>query len=147
MENKIQKDLLNAMKAKDTVRVDTLRLIKAAIQNEKTNGSYHELTDADVIKLIQKLSKQHQESIEMYESAGRTDLVEKETAEKVILDEYLPKMMSNEELKSAIDEIVKEVNASNMKDMGKVMKELSNKYSGQYDGKTASMIIKEILSS
>lgn len=146
MENRIQKDLLNAMKAKDTVRVDTLRLIKAAIQNEKTNGSYHELTDADVIKLIQKLSKQHQESIEMYESAGRIDLVEKETAEKVILDEYLPKMMSNDELKSAIDAIVKEINASTMKDMGKIMKELSTKYSGQYDGKTASMIIKEILS-
>lgn len=145
MENRIQKDLLNAMKAKDNVRVDTLRLIKAAIQNEKTNGSYHELTDADVIKLIQKLSKQHQESIEMYESAGRIDLVEKERAEKVILDEYLPKMMSNDELKSAIDVIVKEINASTMKDMGNVMKALSAKYSGQYDGKTASMIIKEIL--
>lgn len=145
LETKIQNDLKEAMLSKNSVKVDAIRMIKAGIQNEKVNGAYHELTDADIIKIIQKLSKQHQESIEVYTQAGRMELANKEIEEKVYLDEYLPKMLDNNELTAIIDALISETGAKTMKEMGLVMKELSTKYSGQYDGKTASTIIREKL--
>lgn len=145
LESKIQEMLKEAMLSKNEVKVNTLRQIKAGIQNEKTNGSYHELTDADIIKIIQKLSRQHQESIDIYTQNGRNDLAESEMKEKEYLDEFLPKMLTNEELTSTIDSLIESVGAKSMKEMGLVMKELSSKYSGQYDGKVASSIIKEKL--
>lgn len=146
MEKRIQNDLATAIKNGDKVRVDALRSIKAAIQNEKTNGSYHELTDDDVVKLIQKLSKQRKESYDIYVQANREELANKELAEKTILDEYLPKMLSEDELNSVVDSIIAETGASTMKDMGNVMKTLSSKYPNQYDGKLASTIIRGKLS-
>lgn len=146
MEKRIQNDLATAIKNGDKVRVDALRSIKAAIQNEKTNGSYHELTDDDVVKLIQKLSKQRKESYDIYVQANRDELANKELAEKTILDEYLPKMLSEDELNSVVDSIIAETGASTMKDMGNVMKTLSSKYPNQYDGKLASTIIRGKLS-
>lgn len=145
LETKIQNDLKEAMLSKNSVKVDAIRMIKAGIQNEKVNGAYHELTDADIIKIIQKLSKQHQESIDVYTQAGRTELADKEIEEKVYLDEYLPKMLDNNELTAIIDALISEAGAKTMKEMGLIMKELSAKYSGQYDGKTASTIIREKL--
>lgn len=146
MEKRIQNDLATAIKNGEKTRVDALRSIKAAIQNEKTNGSYHELTDDEIVKLIQKLSKQRKESYDIYVQANREELANKELAEKVILDEYLPKMLSEDELNSVVDSIIAETNASTMKDMGNVMKTLSTKYSNQYDGKLASTIIRGKLS-
>ena len=145
LENKIQADFVSAMKNKQENTVTALRSVKAAIQNEKVNGVYHELTDADVLKLIEKLVKQRKESIEIYSQAGRDELADKEQQEMFVLMNYLPKMMTEDELKSAIDSVVIETGASSMKDMGNVMKLLRERYAGQYDGKTASEYIKEKL--
>lgn len=146
LEERIQKDLMEAMKSHDTERVNAIRSIKTAIQNEKTSGSFHELTDADVLKIIQKLSKQRQEAADIYSEAGRKELAENELKEKSFIDEYLPKMMTEDELTNVIKSIVDSLGATTMKDMGNVMKTLSAQYSGQYDGKTASTIIRGILS-
>lgn len=142
LETKLQAALVAAMKEKNECAISAIRSIKTAIQNEKTNGSYHELSGNDVIGLIQKLSKQRQESYDIYTQAGRTELAEKELKEKEVLDGYLPKMLSEAELSSAIDEIVTANGFSTMKDMGNAMKILKEKYPNQYDGKLASTLIR-----
>lgn len=142
LETKLQAALVAAMKEKNECAISAIRSIKTAIQNEKTNGSYHELTDNDVVGLIQKLSKQRQESYDIYTQAGRTELAEKELKEKEVLDSYLPKMLSEAELASVIDEIVTANGFSTMKDMGNAMKILKEKYPNQYDGKLASTLIR-----
>lgn len=142
LEKKIQDDLFEAMKSHDTAKVSALRSIKTAVQNEKTSGTYHELTDDEITKVIQKLSKQRQEAADIYNQAGRLELAEAELNEKYVLDGYLPKMFSEDELKEVIDNVMTALNASTMKDMGRVMKELSTKYPNQYDGKLASTLIR-----
>ena len=142
LETKLQKDLVSAMKEKNEYAISAIRSIKTAIQNEKTNGSYHELTDNDVIGLVQKLSKQRQESADIYNEAGRVELAEKEVKEKEVLDAYLPKMLSENELSVIIDKIVTENEFSTMKNMGAVMKILKETYPNQYDGKLASTLIR-----
>ena len=142
LETKLQKDLVSAMKEKNEYAISAIRSIKTAIQNEKTNGSYHELTDNDVIGLVQKLSKQRQESADIYNEAGRVELAEKEVKEKEVLDAYLPKMLSENELSVIIDKIVTENEFSTMKNMGAVMKILKETYQNQYDGKLASTLIR-----
>jgi uncharacterized protein YqeY len=122
--------------------VSALRSIKTAIQNEKVNGAYHELTDNDIVKLVQKLVKQRQEAMEIYSQAGRHELADNEQKEMFVLMNYLPKSLSEEELKAAIDALIDELGAQSMKDMGRVMKVLVEKYPSQYDGKTASAYIK-----
>lgn len=145
LEQRIQTDLMSAMKEKNDVKVAALRSIKTAIQNEKTSGKFHELTDSDVICIIQKLSKQRAEAAEIYYGAGRQELGDNELAEKVFVDEYLPKMMSEQELAVKISEIVSEIGADSIKQMGLVMKALKEKYSGQYDPASASKLVKEAL--
>lgn len=145
LEEKIQKDLVSAMKERLETSVCALRSVKTAIQNEKVNGVYHELSDNDIVKIIQKLVKQRQESIDIYSTAGRDELADKEQQEMLVLKNYLPKMLTNTELSSAIDNIIASVGAKDMKDMGKVMKVLAEKYTNLYDGKTASNYIKERL--
>ena len=145
LEQKIQTDLMSAMKEKNEVKVAALRSIKTAIQNEKTSGKFHELSDSDVVGIIQKLAKQRSEAAEIYYGAGRQELGDKELAEKVYLDEYLPKMMSDQELASKISEIISEIGADSIKQMGLVMKALKEKYSGQYDPASALKIIKSLL--
>ena len=145
LESKIQNELIAAMKSHNEVAVSALRSIKTAIQNEKVNGTYHELTDDNIVSLIQKLAKQRQESIDIYTQAGRQELADKEKAELEVLNTFLPQMLSEEELKAAVDVIIAENGFSTMKDMGSVMKMLKEKYPNQYDGKFASMYIKEKL--
>lgn len=142
LEIKLQAALIAAMKEKNEHAISAIRSIKTAIQNEKTNGSYHELTDNDIVGLIQKLSKQRQESADIYNEAGRTELAEKELKEKEILDGYLPKMLSENELATIINSIVSENNFSTMKDMGAAMKILKESYPNQYEGKLASTLIR-----
>lgn len=142
IETNLQAALVAAMKEKNEYAISAIRSIKTAIQNEKTNGSYHELTDNDVVGLIQKLSKQRQESADIYNEAGRTELAEKELKEKEILDSYLPQMLSENELTEVIDRVISENNFSVMKDMGNVMKILKETYPNQYDGKLASTLIR-----
>lgn len=142
LETKLQDALVAAMKEKNEYAISAIRSIKTAIQNEKTNGSYHELTNNDIVGLIQKLSKQRQESYDIYTQAGRDELAEKELKEKEILDSYLPKMLSESELTSVIDEIISTNEFSTMKYMGNAMKILKETYPNQYDGKLASTLIR-----
>lgn len=146
LENTIQADLVAAMKNHQENAVAALRSLKTAIQNEKVNGTYHELSDDDIVALAQKLVKQRQESMEIYSQVGRDELADKEQNEMFVLMNYLPKGLSEEELTEVIKGIVAEVNATEMKHMGLVMKTLKERYPNQYDGATASKIIKSMLS-
>ena len=145
LENKIVTDIMSAMKEKNEVKLSALRSVKTAIQNEKTNGSFHELTDADVTKIIQKQIKQRAEAEEIYKQANRPELEEKERNERLVLEEYIPKPLSEDELAEAIKTIIAEVNASSVKDMPKVMGELNKRYAGRVDGKSASTLVRNML--
>ncbi len=141
LEERLQKELVSALKEHNEDKVAAIRSIKAAIQTEKTNGKFHELTDADVIKIINKQIKQRQESIDIYNGAGRKELADKEAAELKYLEEYVPKKLTTDELYKVIEQIREEINAYSIKDRGNIMKVLSQKYAGQYDGKEANNII------
>ena len=147
LEKTIQTDLVSAMKNHQENTVAALRSIKTAIMETKTapNGK-KELEDDDIVKIIQKLVKQRQESMDIYSQAGRNELADKEQQEMFVLMNYLPKMLSQEELEKAIDNILIQVGAVSMRDMGMVMKALASQYPNQYDGKTASTYIKNKLS-
>ena len=147
LEERIQKDLVTAMKNHQENALAALRSIKTAIQNEKTNGTYHELTDADVVGIIQKLVKQRKESMDIYSQAGRDELADKEQKEMLVLMEYVPKQLTGEEVEEKVKEIIAETGASSMKDMGKVMGLATQRMKGLAEGKTISKIVKNLLSS
>lgn len=147
LEERIQKDLVTAMKNHQENALVALRSIKTAIQNEKTNGTYHELTDADVVGIIQKLVKQRKESMDIYSQAGRNELADKEQKEMLVLMEYVPKQLTEEEVEEKVKEIIAETGASSMKDMGKVMGLATQRMKGLAEGKTISQIVKNLLSS
>ena len=147
METRIQKDLAVAMKEKNTLKTAALREIKTAIMKYKTAADYKgTCTDNDIIGIIQKLVKQHTESGDIYKAAGRTDLASEEFGQMKYLEEYLPQMMSNEKLENVIDDVIKDLELSTMKDMGKVMGYLKETFPNQYDAKYASTYIKSKLS-
>ena len=133
------------MKEKNNAKVDAIRNIKTVVMNAKTTGKFHELSDSEIISIIQKLSKQRKESADIYIEHGRPELAEKELSEKRFIDEYLPKMMDEGELKLLIQNIFTELNVISIKQMGLVMKQLKDKYSGEYDPSMASFVIKEML--
>lgn len=135
------------MKNRQENALAALRSIKTAIQNEKTNGTYHELTDADVVGLIQKLVKQRKESMDIYSQAGRDELADKEQKEMFVLMEYVPKQLSEEEVEEKVKSIITETGASSMKDMGKVMGFATQRMRGLAEGKTISQIVKNLLSN
>ena len=147
LEQQIQKDIMEAMKAHNTVRTNAVRAIKSEILLAKTSGAGAEITDGDVIKLIQKLIKQRKESAAMYAQGGRQDLADNELAEAAEMEGYLPKQLSEAEVE--VEEIVKgiiaETGASSMADMGKVMGLATKKLAGQADGRTVSTIVKKLL--
>ena len=146
LEQQIQTDLVAAMKAKETVRLAALRGIKAAILLAKTaEGSNGELTDADIVKIIQKLVKQRKESAEQYNQAGRPELAENELAEAAAMEVYLPKQLSEEEVKTELVKIIAETGASKPSDMGKVMGVATKRLAGIADGKLISTIVKSLL--
>ena len=147
METKIQKDLVTAMKEKNTLKIAALREIKTAIMKYKTAADYKgTCTDNDIIGIIQKLVKQHAESYDIYKNAGRTELASEEFGQMVYLEEYLPQMMTNDKLENVIDEAIHNLGLSTMKDMGKVMGYLKETFPNQYDAKYASTYIKSKLS-
>lgn len=136
-----------AMKAHDQVRTNAVRAIKSAILLAKTaEGGKGELEDSDIVKLIMKLAKQRKESAEQFIAAGRQELADNELAEAAVLEEYLPKQLSMEEVEAKIREIVSEIGARTAADMGKVMGVASKKLAGLSDGRTISGIVKKILS-
>jgi len=146
LEKRIETDLMSAMKEKDSVKVSALRSVKTAIQNEKTKGSFHELTDADVVKVIKKEMKQREEAEEIYRNANREELANKEQDERLVLEVYVPPMLSENELSDIVEHLIIELNASSMKDMGRIMSELNKRYPNSFDGKIASTIVKKHLS-
>ena len=146
LEQQIQKDIMEAMKAKDTVRLNSVRSIKSAILLAKTaEGGSKELTDGDIIKLIQKLAKQRKEAAEQYVAAGRRELAEGELAEAAVLDTYLPKQLSESEVEAKLKAIIAEVGASKPSDMGKVMGVATKQLAGLAEGRVISAIVKRLL--
>ena len=148
LEEKVMTDLKTAMLTKDEKSLRSLRAIKAAIINLKTSEGFSgEIKGEDEIKLLQKLVKQRKESLEIYEKQNRSDLAEKEKEEIEVIEKFLPKQMSEEELKGVIAAIIKETGATSQADMGKVMGMANKQLGGKADGKTIAAIVKEILSS
>lgn len=145
LEQQIQKDIMEAMKAHNTVRTNAVRAIKSEILLAKTSGAGAEITDGDIIKLIQKLIKQRKESAAMYAQGGRQDLADNELAEAAEMEGYLPKQLSEAEVEEIVKGIIAETGASSMADMGKVMGLATKKLAGQADGRTVSTIVKKLL--
>lgn len=145
LEQQIQKDIMEAMKAHNTVRTNAVRAIKSEILLAKTSGAGAEITDGDVIKLIQKLIKQRKESAAMYAQGGRQDLADNELAEAAEMEGYLPKQLSEAEVGEIVKGIIAETGASSMADMGKVMGLATKELAGQADGRTVSTIVKKLL--
>ena len=150
MENRIQTDIMAAMKAKDEVALTTLRGIKTAIMQYKTSSNFKgdrdsNLPDAEVIKIMQKLAKERRETAEVYKNAGRMELADKELAEANIIDAYLPKAMTEAEVEDLVRIAIAEVGATSMKEMGLVIKSVNAKANGRTDGKTISTIVKRFL--
>ena len=147
LEQKIMGDLKTAMLAKDEKALRSLRAIKAAILLAKTSeGAGGELKEDDEIKLLQKLVKQRKDSLEIFQQQNRADLAQKEQEEIEIIEKFLPKQLSADELKSEVAAIISEVGASSPADMGKVMGAATKKLAGKADGKTISALVKELLS-
>ncbi len=146
LEQKINQDIKSAMIAKDSIRLRGLRAIKSAILLAKTEkAGIEELTLEAEIKVLQKLVKQRKESGEIYKSQNRDDLFQIELEEQQVIEEYLPKQLSKEEVEAVIKDIISETGATGMKDMGKVMGLANQKLAGQADGKTVSEVVKASL--
>jgi uncharacterized protein len=148
LRDDINNALKDAMKSGDKRRVSTLRLVNSALKNadiEARGQAKSALGDDEVLSLLQKMIKQRQESIELYEKGGRSDLAGQEREEIEIIAAYLPKQMSEAEAKAAIADVVKDIGAAGMKDMGKVMAALKQRYAGRMDFGKASPIVKELL--
>ena len=145
LEQRINEDIKQAMLAKQPERLAALRAVKAAVLLEKTAGTAHELTDADVVRIMQKLVKQRKESAEVYAAAGRAALAANESAEAGDVAESLPKQLSAEELEAALRDIIAQTGAASPADMGKVMGVASKRLAGRADGRTISETVKRLL--
>lgn len=144
--DQISKDIIAAMKAKDKVRLDTLRNIKKLFLEAKTApGANDELSDADALKIMQKMVKQGKDSAEIYAGQNRADLADAELAQVAVIEEYLPKQLSEDELRERLKVIIAETGAQGPKDMGKVMGTASKQLAGLAEGRTISAIVKELL--
>ena len=146
LENKIQKDLVQGMKDHQEHTVSALRSVKTAIMEVKTApGGKKELEDGDIIKIIQKLVKQRKESMDIYSQAGRDELADNENQEMLVLMDYLPKTLTESEVEEIVAKTIADLDATSMKDMGKVMGFINKTYSGQVDGSMVSRIVKSKL--
>ena len=143
--DKIQKDLYKAMKEREKERINALRNIIGTIKYRYIDKGA-KLTEQEEIKVVQSLAKQRRESIETYKAAGRSDLVETETKELSIIEEYFPQAMNEKEVRQLVREIIEETGAESMSDLGKVMPPIMKKGRGSVDGKLAQEVVKELLS-
>ena len=147
LEEKVMEELKNAMRAKDEAALRTLRAIKAAIIIEKTaEGASGVISEATELKMLQKLAKQRHDSLDIFEKQNREDLAVKEREELAVLEKFLPKQMSADELKAEITAIIGQVGAKSPADMGKVMGVASKQLAGKADGKAISELVKQLLS-
>jgi uncharacterized protein YqeY len=150
LRDEINTALKDAMKAREELRVSTLRLVSAAIKNadiEAQLAGRQSLADSDVLAILQKMIKQRQESVAIYDGAGRKELADRERGEIDIISAYLPQQMPELEVKAAIAEIIGQVGARDLKDMGKVMAALKAGYAGRMDFGRASALVKGMLAS
>ena len=148
LRDEINTALTSAMKGRDERRVATLRLVNAAIKNADIEAQMHgrpSLSDDDLVALLRKLVKQRQESIEIYDKAGRRELADRERGEIDVIRAYLPQEMTEPEMKAAIAEIIAQIDARGIKDMGKVMAALKQGYAGRMDFGKASGLVKGML--
>lgn len=144
--DQISEDIKAAMKARDKVRLETLRNIKKVFLEAKTApGANDTLEDADALKILQKLAKQGRETAQTYIDNNRQDLADKELAQAKVIEEYLPKPLSEEEIEKEVKDIIAQTGAQGMKDMGKVMGMASKKMAGRADGRAISTIVKKLL--
>ncbi|MDY4854243.1 MAG: GatB/YqeY domain-containing protein [Prevotella sp.] len=143
---KVSKDIVAAMKAKDKVTLEALRNIKKVFIEAKTApGANDSLDDAVALKILQKLAKQGHDSADLYTQQNRPDLAEAEMAQVRVIENYLPKAMSNEEIEAAVKEIIAQTGASSIKEMGKVMGVACKQLAGKADGKAISDVVKRLL--
>ncbi len=145
LEERVMKELKEAMKAKDQARMRALRAIKSEIQLAKTEGSDKEVSETKEMQIIQRLIKQRKDSLEIYERENREDLAKKEREEIAVIEKFLPEQLSEEELKSEIKKIIDETGAESMKDMGKVMGVATKRLAGKADNKAISQVVREQL--
>jgi len=146
LEDQINNDIKEAMKAKARVRLEALRGVKKEIIEAKTaKGSGDEVSDDDIIRIIQKMVKQRKDAAELFKSQNREDLAEKEMEEIEAIKDYLPAQLSKEELETAVKAIIEKVGATSMKEMGKVMGMASKELAGRAEGKEISAMVKVLL--
>jgi uncharacterized protein YqeY len=146
LETTLMADIKAAMLARDQKKLEALRAIKAQILLEKTKGGNAELTEATELSLLQKLVKQRKESAAIYEQNGRQELADEEKFQASVIEAYLPKPLSDDELRAVIKDVIAQVGATSIKDMGRVMGVANKALAGLSDGRTISGIVKELLS-
>lgn len=150
LRERITKDMKEAMKARDSQRLATLRLIMAAVKDRdiasRGDDGSEGVSEADILSILDKMIRQREDSARTYEEAGRLELAEQERAESQIIAEFLPKQLSAEEVTAAVDAALKEANATSIRDMGKVMGVLKTRYAGQMDfGKVGGEVKKRLM--
>ena len=144
--DKVSEDIKEAMKARDKVRLETLRNIKKVFLEAKTApGANDTLEDADAFKILQKLAKQGRESARTYTDNGRQDLADAELAQAAVIEEYLPKQLGEDEIEAEVRKVIAGTGAQSMKDMGKVMGIVSKQLAGRADGRAISAVVKRLL--
>jgi len=151
LRKKINDEFNSALKSKNKILVSTLRLILAAIKERdienRTSEKKEEVKDPEIVKVLRKMKKQRQDSIDLYKKGERQELLEAEQAEIKIIDAYLPKQLGDEETKKICKEVIESLGATSMKDMGKIMGSLKQKYSDTIDFSKVNIIVKGLLSS
>lgn len=146
LKEKVDHEMVRALKAKDKTRLSALRMLKSGLHNREIDLK-RELGEAEFLQLVASMVKQRKDSIEQFEKGGRTDLVEKENAELMVIEEFLPSQLSEADIDAAIKEAIREVGAAGIRDMGKVMKFLMPKVTGRADGKVVGDKVKARLSA
>lgn len=146
LQDKINEEIKTAMRAKDTVSLESLRAVKSALLLLQTDSGAKEITQDDEIKLLQRLVKQRKDSANIFTEQGRPDLAEPELQQAAVIEKFLPAQLSEEEVEAVVAKIIAETGASGMASMGKVMGQASTELAGKADGKTISTIVKKLLS-
>ena len=141
----IERDFLTAMKAKDAEKVGVLRMLKSALSYYKIEKKKEQLEDSEVVEVLQKQAKQRRDSVEGFEKAGRTDLADKEKRELALIQTYLPKQISDEEIKAVAQKVIASCGAKSRADIGRVMKDLMPQVKGKADGKRVNEILSSLL--
>ena len=144
LEERLMADLRDAMRSKDAVRKEAIRLLRAAVKNAEIEEQ-RSLSDSEIEDLVRRDIKRREEAIEMFEKGGREDLVTQEKAKIAVLEEYMPEQLSEDEIREVVNEIVDELGASGLSDLGPVMREAMARLRGQADGRLVNQVAREIL--